>query len=88
MLSTLRGEIEVKAHGDGAAGAVHDRRQARAPDRHAVGVRLEGYAKGDIANVLLAMHGDANTSIHSTKALTCNLRKGRLAHAGGESHGQ
>ncbi len=38
----------------------------------------EGYAKGDIANVLLAIHGDPNTSIHTTKALTCNLRRGRL----------
>ena len=37
-----------------------------------------GYAHGDIANVLLAIYGDPNTSIHTTKALTCNLRKGRL----------
>ena len=39
----------------------------------------EGYARGAIANVLLAIHGDPNTSIHTTKALTCALRKGRLA---------
>lgn len=39
----------------------------------------EGYARGDIANVLLAITGDANTSIHSTKAITCALRPGRLA---------
>jgi formate dehydrogenase major subunit len=39
----------------------------------------DGYARGDIANVLLAIHGDPNTSIHSTKALTCALRKGRLS---------
>ena len=38
----------------------------------------EGYATGGIANVLLAMTGDANTSIHSTKAITCQLRAGRL----------
>ena len=38
----------------------------------------EGYARGDIANVLLAIHGDPNTSIHTTKALTCNLRAGRI----------
>ena len=37
----------------------------------------EGYARGDIANVLLAIFGDPNTSIHSTKAVTCNLRPGR-----------
>ena len=47
-----------------------------------------GIARGDVANVLLALVGDANTSIHSTKALTCNLRAGRLAHPGGRSHGQ
>jgi hypothetical protein len=29
---------------------------------------LEVYARGDIANVLLAITGDANTSIHSTQA--------------------
>ena len=36
----------------------------------------EGYATGAAANVLLAISGDPNTSIHSTKALTCNLRPG------------
>jgi formate dehydrogenase major subunit len=41
----------------------------------------EGYARGAIANVLLAIHGDPNTSIHTTKALTCAVRKGRLAPA-------
>jgi formate dehydrogenase major subunit len=38
----------------------------------------EGYAHGAVANVLLAITGDANTSIHSTKAATCNVRAGRL----------
>ena len=42
----------------------------------------EGYARGDIANVLLAITGDANTSIHSTKAVTCASRAGRLDEAG------
>ena len=37
----------------------------------------EGYAKGDIANVLTSVVGDPNTSIHEAKALTCNLRRGR-----------
>ena len=41
----------------------------------------EGYARGAIANVLLAIHGDPNTSIHTTKALTCALRKGQLTPA-------
>ena len=36
-------------------------------------------AHGDIANVLLAIYGDPNTSIHTTKVLTCSLHKGRLA---------
>jgi formate dehydrogenase major subunit len=38
----------------------------------------QGYSRGDPANALLAIHGDPNTGIHTTKALTCNLRKGRL----------
>ncbi|MBV8913710.1 MAG: molybdopterin-dependent oxidoreductase, partial [Acetobacteraceae bacterium] len=39
----------------------------------------EGYARGDVANALLGIYGDANTTIHTTKALTCNLRAGRRA---------
>ncbi len=35
----------------------------------------EGYATGDIANVLTAIVGDPNTTIHEGKAFTCNLRK-------------
>ncbi len=42
----------------------------------------EGYATGAVANVLLAITGDANTSIHSTKAVTCGLRRGRIATGG------
>jgi formate dehydrogenase major subunit len=38
----------------------------------------EGYATGDITNVLTAVVGDANTSMHENKALTCNLRRGTL----------
>jgi formate dehydrogenase major subunit len=33
-------------------------------------------------NVLTAVVGDPNTSMHENKALTCNLRKGRLARRG------
>jgi formate dehydrogenase major subunit len=48
---------------------------------HQVGVLWhfgwEGFAKGDIANVLTSVVGDPNTSIHEGKALTCNLRRGR-----------
>jgi formate dehydrogenase major subunit len=38
----------------------------------------KGYARGDIANVLLGIYGDPDTSIYTTKALTCSVRKGRL----------
>jgi formate dehydrogenase major subunit len=38
----------------------------------------QGYATGAIANDLTALAGDANTTIHESKALTCNLRRGRL----------
>ncbi len=80
VLSTARGEIEAKA-------LVTSRLRPFLIDGrrvHQIGMPWvfgwNGYAHGDIANVLLAIHGDPNTSIHSTKALTCNLRKGRLGH--------
>ena len=77
VLSTARGEIEVKA--------LVTRRlrpfMVEGKRVHQIGMPWvfgwDGYARGDIANVLLAIHGDPNTSIHTTKALTCNLRKGR-----------
>jgi hypothetical protein len=37
----------------------------------------EGFATGDIANILSAVVGDPNTSIHEAKAFTCDLRRGR-----------
>lgn len=37
-----------------------------------------GFATGDIANVLTAVVADPNTSMHENKALTCNLRRGRV----------
>jgi formate dehydrogenase major subunit len=87
VLSTLRGDIEVKA-------MVTERVRPFIIDGktvHQVGMPWvfgwEGFAKGDIANVLLAITGDANTSIHSTKAITVALRPGRLANPGGASHG-
>ena len=40
-----------------------------------------GYNPGAVANALLAITGDANTSIHSTKSITCALRAGRLTEA-------
>ncbi len=87
VLTTLRGEIEVRAMvTERMRPLVIDGRQV-----HQVGMPWvfgwEGYARGDIANVLLAITGDANTSIHSTKAVTVNLHKGRLANPGGRGHG-
>ena len=84
VLSTMRGEIEVRA-------LVTERmRGFKIGGRmiHQIGMPWvfghEGYATGDIANVLFAISGDPNVSIHTTKAITCNLRPGRLAHPGGE----
>ncbi len=78
VLSTDRGEIEAKV-------LVTDRIRpftVNGERVHQVGMPWvfgwDGYATGDIANVLLAIHGDPNTSIHTTKASTCNLRKGRI----------
>ncbi len=83
VLSTLRAEIEAKA-------MVTERLrpfQINGRIIYQIGVPWvfgwQGYARGDVANALLAITGDANTSIHSTKALTCGLRPGRLAHTGG-----
>ena len=38
----------------------------------------QGFATGDVANVLTSVVGEPNTGIHEGKALTCALRKGRL----------
>jgi formate dehydrogenase major subunit len=80
VLSSLRGVIEVKA-------LVTERMRPfriRGRTVHQIGMpwvygRL-GYAHGESANVLLAITGDANTSIHSTKAVTVNIRPGRIGH--------
>ncbi len=87
VLSTLRGEIEVRA-------MVTERvRPFTIGGKRVYQIGMpwvfgwEGYARGAIANVLLGIYGDANTSIHTTKALTCNLRAGRLAVPAGPKHG-
>ncbi len=76
-LTTKRGSIEVKA-------MVTERLRPfviNGETIYQVGMPWvfgwEGMATGDIANVLLAIVGDPETSIHTTKALTCNLRSGR-----------
>ena len=78
VLSTLRAEIEVRA-------MVTDRVRPFVIDgRRVYQIAIpwvfgwDGYAHGEAANALLAIHGDPNTSIHTTKALTCALRPGRL----------
>ncbi|MBE7211800.1 MAG: molybdopterin-dependent oxidoreductase, partial [Gluconacetobacter diazotrophicus] len=88
VISTRRGEIEVKA-------LVTERMRPfviNGVTTYQIGMPWlfghGGIARGDVANVLLAITGDANTTIHTTKAITCNLRSGRLANPGGRSHGQ
>lgn len=81
VLSTARGQVEVKAL------VTRRVRPFTINGRlvHQVGMPWvfgwEGYARGAIANVLAGIYGDPNTSIHTTKALTCALRKGRLSDA-------
>lgn len=78
VLATPRGEIEAKALvtqrlrpfvlSDGRS--VH---QLALPWHFG----WEGFATGDVANVLTAVIGDANTGMHENKALACALRPGR-----------
>jgi formate dehydrogenase major subunit len=79
VLSTARGEVETRA-------LVTERlRPFEIAGRriHQIGMPWHfgwvGYATGDIANALTAVVGDPNTSMHENKALTCALRKGRIA---------
>ena len=78
VLSTLRGQIEARA-------MVTERmRPLTVAGRrvHQIGMPWVygplGYATGEPANALLPITGDPNTSIHTTKAITCNIRPGRL----------
>lgn len=76
-VSTARGEIEAKA-------LVTPRMrplQISGRTVHQVGMPWHfgplGYATGQPVNVLSAIVGDPNTTIHEGKAFTCNVRKGR-----------
>ena len=78
VISTLRSEIEVKA-------MVTERIRpftVNGATVHQIGMPYvfgwKGYAHGAVVNALLSITGDANTSIHTTKALTCAIRAGRL----------
>jgi formate dehydrogenase major subunit len=79
VLHTARGEIETRA-------LVTERlRPFEIDGRRVYQIGMpwhfgyKGYATGAIANDLSSVTGDPNTSIHEGKALTCGLRKGRLA---------
>ncbi|HYX62877.1 MAG TPA: molybdopterin dinucleotide binding domain-containing protein, partial [Burkholderiales bacterium] len=82
VLSTARGEIETRAL------VTRRLRPLEIDGRRIFQIGMpwhfgwQGYATGDIANVLTSVVGDPNTSIHENKALTCNLRKGRLPRGG------
>jgi formate dehydrogenase major subunit len=78
VIATARGQIETRA-------LVTDRlRPFQIDGRRIYQIGMpwhygwQGYATGDIANVLSAVVGDPNTTIHEGKAFTCNLHKGRL----------
>jgi len=74
-ISTLRGSLETRA-------LVTDRlRPFEIGGRRIYQIGMpwhfgwEGIATGEIANVLTAVVGDPNTSMHENKALTCGLRR-------------
>lgn len=77
VIATARGEIEALA-------MITERLRPFVIDGriiHQVGLPWhfgwQGYATGDIANTLTSLVGEPNTTIHESKAFTCNLRKGR-----------
>ena len=82
VLSTARGEVETRA----LVTARLRPFELQGRTVYQIGMPYhfgwQGYATGDVANVLTAVVGDPNTSIHEGKALTCGLRKGRLTHPG------
>jgi formate dehydrogenase major subunit len=77
IVETARGEIEARAR------VTERMRPLRIADRviHQIAVPwhwgYSGLNTGDSANDLLHLSGDPNTTIETTKALTCNVRAGR-----------
>jgi formate dehydrogenase major subunit len=77
VVETARGEIEARAK------VTERMRPLRLGDRviHQIALPwhwgFSGLDKGDSANDLLHLSGDPNTTIETTKALTCNVRAGR-----------
>jgi formate dehydrogenase major subunit len=81
-VSTLRAEIEARA-------LVTRRMQPltiQGRTVHHVGMPWHfgfgGIARGSIANDLIPLVEDPNSRIHQAKALTCNIRRGRLPESG------
>ena len=88
VISTARGAIETKA-------LVTERlRPFEIDGRRIYQIGMpwhfgwQGYATGDIANVLSSIVGDPNTTIHEGKAFTCDLRRGRLDRPTGNNQGR
>lgn len=82
VIGTARGEVETRA-------LVTERIRPLEIDGrriHLIGMPWhfgwQGYATGDIANVLSSVVGDPNSSIHEGKAFTCYMRKGRKERSG------
>ena len=77
-LRTARGEVEARALVTSRVAPL----QLGERTVHVIGMPWhfgwQGLAQGDPANDLVAMVGDANTSIHEGKAFTCDIRAGRL----------
>jgi formate dehydrogenase major subunit len=85
VLSTARGEVETRALVTSRLAPL----QIEGRRVYQVGMPFhfgwEGFATGAPANVLTSVVGDANTTMHEGKALTCALRKGRLQPADEET---
>jgi formate dehydrogenase major subunit len=77
-ISTARAEIEARAL---VTGRMKPFKLGPKQFVHQIGVPMhfgfKGEVTGDSANMLIALVGDPNVSIHESKALTCNVRPGR-----------
>jgi formate dehydrogenase major subunit len=77
-ISTARAEIEARAL---VTGRMKPFKLGPKQFVHQIGVPMhfgfKGEVTGDSANLLIALVGDPNVSIHESKALTCNVRPGR-----------
>jgi formate dehydrogenase major subunit len=83
VISTARGEIETRALITERIPTLNSNGKAIEQIGLPWHFGWEGYATGDIANVLAAIVGEPNTTIHEAKAFTANMRKGRIERARG-----